>query len=501
MLESPPAIGPSPPELIRTKPLSALLASLPDAEVRGDPGVTITSLTYRSSDAERGSLFFCVPGSRVDGHGFVVEAIRRGGAAVMVERWLGPDTVQVRVPSVREAMGPLSATFFDHPSARLTAVGVTGTNGKTTTTYLLESIFRAAGVAPGVIGTTGVRVNGRAIPFDRTTPEAPDLQGLLAGMVREGVGAVAMEVSSHGLDQHRVDGTRFGCALFTNLSQDHLDYHGTLEAYFDAKARLFSPDLADRAAVNGDVPEGRAIAGLARIPTTIFGLSPRSDLQAEDVAVSTSGVSFTVAGTRVHSPLRGTFNLYNCLGALAAAREVGIDDRSIVEGIAGLAGVPGRFEAVDAGQSFQVLVDYAHTPDSLENILRAGRDLSGNRLIVVFGCGGDRDRGKRPIMGEVATRLADLAVITSDNPRSEQPEEIIADIETGARRGGGAFAIEPDRRAAIRVALAEAAPGDVLVIAGKGHETGQQFGDRTVPFDDRLVAAEELRLLIDGASR
>jgi UDP-N-acetylmuramoyl-L-alanyl-D-glutamate--2,6-diaminopimelate ligase len=501
MLESPPAIGPPPAALARTKPLSALLASRPDARVRGDPDVAITEITYRSGEVEPGSLFFSVPGSTMDGHDFAVEAARRGAPAVVVERWLALDSSQVRVPSVREAMGPVSATFFDHPSNRLTVVGVTGTNGKTTTTYLMESIFRAAGVVPGVIGTTGVRIDGRTMPFDRTTPEAPDLQRLLAHMVEHRVGAVAMEVSSHGLHQRRVDGTRYRCAVFTNLSQDHLDYHGTLEAYFEAKVRLFSPDLSDRAVVNGDAAEGRSIARAGRIPTTTFGLTPGSDLVAEDVSVSTGGLSFVVDGVRVRSALRGTFNLYNCLGALAAAREVGIDDASIVEGIATLAGVPGRFEPVDGGQPFQVLVDYAHTPDSLENVLRAGRDLSANRLIVVFGCGGDRDRGKRSLMGEVATRLADLAVVTSDNPRSEKPEDIIAGIEVGARRGGGAFAVEPDRRAAIRLGLAEAGPGDVVIIAGKGHETGQQFRDRTIPFDDRAVAAEELRLLIGGGIR
>jgi UDP-N-acetylmuramoyl-L-alanyl-D-glutamate--2,6-diaminopimelate ligase len=501
MLESPPAIGLPPPELVRTKPLSGLLASLPGAKVRGVPDPAITELTYRSGEVQPGSLFFCVPGSTIDGHDFADEAARRGSPAIVVERWLDLETVQVRVPSVRGAMGPVSATFFDHPSGLLTAVGVTGTNGKTTTTYLMESIFRAAGLVPGVVGTTGVRIDGRTMAFDRTTPEAPDLQRLLAHMVEHRVEAVAMEVSSHGLDQHRVDGTRYRCALFTNLSQDHLDYHGTMEAYFDAKARLFSPELADRAVVNGDVPEGRAIARAGRIPTITFGTDPRSDLVAEDVRVSTGGLSFAAGGIRVRSALRGTFNLYNCLGSVAAAREVGIDDASIVEGIAGLAGVPGRFEPVDEGQPFQVLVDYAHTPDSLENVLGAGRDLSGNRLIVVFGCGGDRDRGKRPLMGEVATRLADLAVVTSDNPRSEEPEEIIAEIEVGARRGGGAFAVEPDRRAAIRLGLAQAGPGDVVVIAGKGHETGQQFRGRTISFDDRLVAAQELRQLIGGTSR
>jgi UDP-N-acetylmuramoyl-L-alanyl-D-glutamate--2,6-diaminopimelate ligase len=495
------AIGSPPPRLAPNRPLSSLLDSVPGAEVRGDPEAAVAEVTCRSSEVQPGSLFFCVPGARVDGHDFAAEAVRRGAPAIVVERRLALGCSQVLVPSVRRAMGPVSAAFFDHPSMNLTVVGVTGTNGKTTTTYLLESIFRAAGFVPGMVGTTGVRVDGRTIPFDRTTPEAPDLQRLLAEMLGQGVGAVATEVSSHGLDQHRVDGTRHRCAVFTNLSRDHLDYHGTLEAYFEAKARLFSPELTDRAAVNGDVPEGRAIAERARIPVTTFGLRPGSDLVAEEVSVSTSGLSFVADGLRVRSSLRGTFNLYNCLGAIAAAREVGIDDGSIVEGIARVTGVPGRFEPVDSGQPYSVLVDYAHTPDSLDNVLRAARGLGPARVIVVFGCGGDRDRGKRPVMGEVATGLADLTVVTSDNPRSEEPDAIITEIEAGAQRGGGSFVLEPDRRSAIRMALREAREGDVVVIAGKGHETGQQFRDRTIPFDDRVVAAEEIEMLIRGQGR
>jgi UDP-N-acetylmuramoyl-L-alanyl-D-glutamate--2,6-diaminopimelate ligase len=494
------AIGSPSPRLARTRPLSALLASVPEAEVRGSPEVAIQELAYRSTDVGPGCLFFSVPGGRLDGHRFAAEAVARGAPAIVLERWLG-DTAgtQVRVSSVRRAMGPLSAAFFDHPSRRMTVVGVTGTNGKTTTTYLLESIFRAAGLVPGVVGTTGVRIDGRTTPFERTTPEAPDLQRVLSGMLEQGVSAVAMEVSSHGLDQHRVDGTRYRCAVFTNLSQDHLDYHGTLEAYFQAKSRLFSPDLADRAAVNGDVPEGRAMAELSSVPTTTFGMSRDCDLVAEDASVSTSGLSFTADGIRVVSSLRGTFNLYNCLGAVAAAREVGLDDGSIAAGIGAVTGVPGRFDPVDAGQPFQVFVDYAHTPDSLENVLGAARDLAPGRVIVVFGCGGDRDRGKRPAMGEVATRLADLAIVTSDNPRTEEPMAIITEIEEGARRGGGAYILEADRRGAIRMALEKAGPGDIVVIAGKGHETGQEFGNETVPFDDRVVASEEiLRLAGEG---
>ncbi|MGH2738464.1 MAG: Mur ligase family protein, partial [Actinomycetota bacterium] len=322
---------------------------------------------------------------------------------------------------------------------------------------------------------------------------------LLAGMRDGGIGAVAMEVSSHGLDQHRVGGMRFDCAVFTNLSQDHLDYHGTLEAYLRAKAMLFTPAMTARAAVNHDSPEGRSLIR-DDLPTLTYGLGAGADLRATDVTLSAEGLSFRVDGLEVHSRLRGAFNVHNCLGALAAARQVGIDDDAAVRGIGAVSGVPGRMEPIEAGQPFQVVVDYAHTPDSLDNVLRAARPLAeGNRVIAVFGCGGDRDRGKRPLMGEAATRLADLTVITSDNPRSEAPEAVIAEIVPGASRGGGAFEVEPDRREAIRRAIRAAGPSDVVVIAGKGHETGQEFATRTVPFDDRVVARQELDALREGA--
>jgi UDP-N-acetylmuramoyl-L-alanyl-D-glutamate--2,6-diaminopimelate ligase len=490
------ALQPSTPVDGPTRALLDLVAPLREAEVRGDGLVPVGDVVYRSAEAHPGALFFCVPGEHVDGHDFAPDAVRRGAVAVVVERWLDVPCVLVLVPSVRAAMGPMSSAFFGAPWQELAIVGVTGTNGKTTTTYLLESIFRVAGFTPGVVGTTGVRVAGRPMPFDRTTPEAPDLQRLLAGMRSEGVGAVAMEVSSHGLDQHRVDGTRFGCAVFTNLTQDHLDYHGTLEAYFEAKARLFSPELSDRAAVNADTPHGRRLLEAATIPTLTFGVKPGADLWAQEVAVTGQGLSFRVGDLRIRSRLRGHFNVSNCLAAVAAARQIGIDDDAIAGGIAELVGVPGRLEPIEVGQPFTVVVDYAHTPDSLDNVLRAARKLTDRRLIVVFGCGGDRDRGKRPLMGRAATALADLVVITSDNPRSEDPLAIIAEIEPGAREGGGAFVVEPDRRAAIGLALGEAGPGDVVVIAGKGHESGQEFADRTVPFDDRAVASEELRALV-----
>ncbi|HJP67172.1 MAG TPA: UDP-N-acetylmuramoyl-L-alanyl-D-glutamate--2,6-diaminopimelate ligase [Actinomycetota bacterium] len=487
----------SAPNELPARPLGDLLASVPEAQVRGDAAVVIRDVTYRSGEVRAGSLFFAVRGNHVDGHDFAADAARAGAVAIVAERPVEARVTQVLVPSVREAMGPISSAAFGNPSSRVTVIGVTGTNGKTTTTYLLESIFRAAGLIPGVIGTTGVRVAGRPVPFDRTTPEAPDLQRVLADMLTEGVAAVAMEVSSHGLDQHRVDGTRYACAVFTNLTQDHLDYHGTMDAYFEAKGRLFTPELAATGAVNLDDPYGRSLAERAAIPTITFGRGQAADVRADGVELSDAGIAFDVDGVEVRSRLRGEFNVSNALGAFAAARQVGIDSRDAARGIAALPGVPGRLEPVEGGQPFAVLVDYAHTPDSLDNVLRAARRLTERRVIVVFGCGGDRDRGKRPQMGEVATRLADLTFVTSDNPRSESPAAIIAEIEAGARRGVHPFAVEVDRRTAIRASLATAEPGDVVIIAGKGHETGQQFRDRTVPFDDRLVAAEELAALME----
>ncbi|HEX5951473.1 MAG TPA: UDP-N-acetylmuramoyl-L-alanyl-D-glutamate--2,6-diaminopimelate ligase [Actinomycetota bacterium] len=483
-------MAPSPLE----RPLGDLLADLPRAEVRGDAARAVTSLRYRSSEAESGTLFFCIPGVRQDGHDFAAEAVLRGASALAVERWLPIDATQVLVPSVREAMGPISAAFHGRPAERLRMVGVTGTNGKTTTTFLLESVFRTAGWTPGVVGTTGVRIDGRVVPFPRTTPEAPDLQRLLAEMVDAGVDGVAMEVSSHGLHQHRVDGTRFAVAVFTNLTQDHLDYHASMEEYFEAKARLFTPALSDRAVVNHDSAEGRRLAA-SGLPTVTFGLDRGAEVRAVDVRTSREGLSFRVGDLEVRSALHGLFNIENCLAVLATARELGIADEATVRGIAAVRGVPGRVEAVEAGQPFLVMVDYAHTPDSLGNVLRTARPLATDRLIVVFGCGGDRDRAKRPLMGRVATKVADLAVITSDNPRSEDPLAIVAEVEAGAREGGGAYEVEADRRAAIRTAIRRARPGDVVVSAGKGHETYQELADRTIPFDDREVAAEEIRAM------
>ena len=480
------------------RPLRALLEGVPGAQVQGDDDLVVRGLAYRTEDVGAGSLFFCVPGARLDGHDFAPEALARGATALVVDRHLALDVSQAVVPSVREAMGPISASFFGRPADRMTLVGITGTNGKTTTTYLLEAVFRATGHTPGVIGTTGIRIDGRAVPFARTTPEAPDLHRVLAEMVTEGVDLTAMEVSSHGLDQHRVGGLRFAVAVFTNLTQDHLDYHASMQAYFDAKARLFTRELSDVAVVNLDHEEGRRLAG--RIPTITYGTSEGADVRGTDVETTASGIAFRVGDVRVRSSLRGRFNVENCLAAFATARALGLDEGVAAEAISGVNVVPGRMETVEGGQDFLVLVDYAHTPDSVENVLRAARPLSSGRVLVVLGCGGDRDRAKRPLMGRAATTNADLTILTSDNPRSEDPLAILADIEPGAREGQGPYVVEPDRRTAIRRALIEATTGDVVVIAGKGHETYQELADRTIAFDDRRVAADELRAIGTVAS-
>jgi UDP-N-acetylmuramoyl-L-alanyl-D-glutamate--2,6-diaminopimelate ligase len=477
----------------RRAPLASLAPAV-QGELRGDAGTMVTDVVLDTRRVVPGALFCCVPGARVDGHDLAGKALDAGAAALCVQRPLDIEAPQLVVRTVRDALAPLAATFFQHPSDRFDLVGVTGTNGKTTTTYMLEAIFRAAGRVPGVLGTVEVRVGDEHRPAVHTTPEAPDLQRLLADMADAGVQAAAMEVSSHGLALHRVDGTRFKAAIFTNLTQDHLDFHRDLDDYFLAKRRLFTPEFTPLAVVNVDDRHGRLLAATAGVATVTTGTAAAADWRATEIAASLEGTSFRLR-------LAGQFNVANALGALAAADAVGIDLDTAAGGLEGLAGVPGRFERVEAGQPFTVLVDYAHTPDSLDNLLQAARAVTGGRVIVVFGCGGDRDRAKRPLMGEIAGRLADVAVVTSDNPRSEAPEAIVAEVAEGVAQsaGPGGFLVEVDRRAAIRAALAMAGPGDTVLLAGKGHEQGQEFaGGHKLPFDDRLVAAEELRALLGG---
>jgi UDP-N-acetylmuramoyl-L-alanyl-D-glutamate--2,6-diaminopimelate ligase len=483
--------------------LSELARLLPSAQVRGDATVDIRDATADSRAAAPGSLYFCVPGERSDGHDFAPEAHARGASALVVERLLAIDAPQVKVASVRDVMGPVSSAVFGDPSHGMNVIGVTGTNGKTTSAFMLESALGMLGMSTGLIGTVEVHIAGEVLPVVHTTPEAPDLQRLLARMRDAGVEAVAMEVSSHGLALGRVAGTRFAGALFTNLTRDHLDFHGTMEDYESAKASLFDGSLAKAGAVNADDPAGRRILDSAVIPLTSFGLSGSPEVRGVDIVNTRSGSRFVCVAGRdrvpVSVPIAGRYNVSNALGVMAVFRALDLPLEPAVQGIASLRGVPGRMEAIDAGQPFTVLVDYAHTPDSLENVLRAAREISEGSLIVVFGCGGDRDRGKRPLMGTIATELADRAVITSDNPRSEAPQAIIAEIEAGARSTGAAYEVEPDRRAAIARAVGSARAGDVVVIAGKGHERGQRFADHVLPFDDRTVAREELERL--GAGR
>ncbi|HKE98551.1 MAG TPA: UDP-N-acetylmuramoyl-L-alanyl-D-glutamate--2,6-diaminopimelate ligase [Actinomycetes bacterium] len=477
----------------------ASLAGAAGGELRGDGATHVTDVVLDTRQVRPGALFCCVPGSRVDGHDLAPDALRRGAAALCVQRPLPLAVPQLVVPAVRPALPALAAAFFGEPSRRLDLVGVTGTNGKTTTTYMLEAIGRAQGWATGVAGTVEVRVGAERRPAVHTTPEAPDLQRLLAEMADSGVRLAAMEVSSHGLALGRVDATRFRAAVFTNLSQDHLDFHPDMEAYFQAKARLFEPARTGLAVVNVDDAAGRRLAASVRVPLVTTGTGGDGDWRASEVEASLAGTSFRVEGpagsAAVRLRLAGRFNVANALGALAAAAHLGVALDTAAAGLAALPGVPGRLERVDAGRPYSVLVDYAHTPDSLDSSLRAARAAAPGRVLVVFGCGGDRDRGKRPLMGEIAARLADVAVITSDNPRSEDPGAIVAEVAEGARRAGGPgrWLVEVDRRAAIRQALALAGPGDVVLIAGKGHEQGQEFaGGRKVPFDDRVVAREEL---------
>ena len=471
-----------------------VLVQAPDADLR------VAGLAYDSRRVENDYLFFCIPGTLSDGHLFAESAVAAGASALCVERPTGAGVPEIVVSDARRAMARIAAEFHGRPGDGMTLLGVTGTNGKTTTAFLLESILRAAGKTTGLIGTIETRIADRRIPGVRTTPESLDLQGLLADMRAAGVGAVAMEVTSHALVMHRVEALVFEVGAFTNLSQDHLDFHATMEDYFAAKRLLFTPGHARRGVVNLDDESGQRLFEDAPIPCVGFGSDERAKARALDVRSGPWGSEFVleiegVGETKISTSLVGHFNISNCLAAAAAAWQAGIEIEAIRAGIAGLNAVPGRFEAIDSGQPFTVVVDYAHTPDSLDNVLRGARALAGDkRVICTFGCGGDRDRGKRPLMGAVVARLADVAVVTSDNPRSEDPHAIIDAILEGviAERADGPDAVLADRKEAIKRVLEEGRPGDVVVIAGKGHETGQEFRNHTIPFDDRIVAREAL---------
>lgn len=464
--------------------------------------IDVSEIVQDSRRVTEGALFCAIRGASADGHDHAAAAVRAGAAALLVERSLPLPVPQVRVADVRAAVGRLAARFHDDPSRSMRVLGVTGTNGKTTTTYLLEAIARAARERTGVIGTTGARVDGEPVPVGFTTPEATELQALLARMRDAGVRTVAMEVSSHALVQRRVDGTQFRAVCFTNLSQDHLDYHGSLDRYFEAKARLFGPELAAAGVVNVDDPYGRALAERARIPTRTYSLSAPADVGARAVHTDRDGATFVLHAVEldVDVPVRlrllGRFNVANALGAAATALVAGFSPDQVVAGLEAPIVVPGRMERVDCGQPFAVFVDYAHTPDALDTVLCAVRNLVPHgRVIALFGCGGDRDPSKRAEMGRVVGRQADAVVLTSDNPRSEDPADIASQAEVGLRETAAEHHVELDRRVAIRRAFATAREGDVVLLLGKGAEPGQTTGGVTVPFDDRVVAREELEAL------
>jgi UDP-N-acetylmuramoyl-L-alanyl-D-glutamate--2,6-diaminopimelate ligase len=480
-------------ERVRLEDLLAALADrpgLPQPVVIGATSEQLAAIevggaTHDSRAVRPGDVYCCVPGTNHDGHDFAPEAVVAGASVLLVERSLDVGVPELVVPDVRAAMGPVAAVLAGDPSATLEIVGITGTNGKTTTTQLLASILNAAGRNCGMIGTlSGVR----------TTPEAPELQQLLGAFLTEGRRSVVMEVSSHALEMHRVDGVRFRAAVFTNLSRDHLDFHGDMSSYFQAKARLFEPVRTDVGVVNVDDPYGRLLLDAAIVPSVGYGIDDAVDLE-----LTSTGSTFTWRGTRLEVALPGRFNVVNALAAATTAAELGIDPRHIAAGLAAVTAVPGRFERVEAGQPFLAAVDFAHTPDGLEHLLTAAREIAaGGRVLVVFGAGGDRDRTKRPAMGAVAARLADVVVLTTDNPRHEDPAAIMADVERGMDQPEQ-LVIEPDRRVAIERAVAEAGEGDVLIVAGKGHERHQVVGDDVLPFDDREVLAAALRTVWGGS--
>ncbi|MBX7067948.1 MAG: UDP-N-acetylmuramoyl-L-alanyl-D-glutamate--2,6-diaminopimelate ligase [Microthrixaceae bacterium] len=456
---------------------AADLAAVVGAHVVGDSGVVIAGLTHDSARVLDGSLFCCVVGERFDGHNFAAAAVSAGASALLVERQLPLDATQIVVADSRIAMGPIADAFWGHPSGDVAVVGVTGTNGKTTTVTLVQHLLSELGVRCGVIGT---------LTGSRTTPEAPDLQAQLRSFGNAGASVVAMEVSSHALALHRVDGTRFAVAVFTNIGVDHLDFHETQERYFEAKARLFDSRFTDLGLVNIDDVHGRLLRDAATIRIDGFGLSDVSDLR-----LAPTGSSFRWRGHQVRLPLAGRFNVSNALAAAEAVVSLGHDAADVAEALGTVYAPPGRFEIIDRGQPFTVVVDYAHTPDALANLLSAAGELvEGGRLRVVFGCGGDRDRGKRPQMGAVACEVADDVTLTSDNPRSEDPAAIIAAVKSGCTKP---VDIEIDRLTAIETVLAAAGDGDVVVIAGKGHETTQTTGSVVAAFDDREVADFWLR--------
>lgn len=480
-----------------TMSVARLIANLDDARVVGSSERRVEAIVHDSRAVRLGSAYVAVPGTHVDGHAFVGAALAAGASTIVIDaahaalaERAGDAFTAVIVPETTPALSRLAATFYGNPSATLDVVGITGTNGKTTTTALTAAILDRAALATGRIGTLGAEFGGHEWPLSNTTPLALELQALLAAMRGRGARAVVMEVSSHALALERVADVRFACAVLTNVTRDHLDFHGSFEAYADAKRKLF--EMAPFAILNRDDPTGARWARMLEPERcSTYGLDTVADLRAERLEVSARGSSFVVSGQRFIVRLPGRFNVSNALAAIAVARRFDVEDRESARVLASFERVPGRMEHFGS-DDLDVIVDYAHTPDALANVLRAASGASRGHVIVVFGCGGDRDRGKRPEMGRIAYDLSDWAIVTSDNPRSEAPEAIIEEILAGIA-ARDRVVVEPDRRSAIRLAIAKANPGDVVVIAGKGHEDYQIVGDERLHFDDREEATAALR--------
>lgn len=481
------------------------LANIVRAEATGPLDLPVSDIAYDSRRVSPGSVFVAIRGLKQDGNRFIGDAMSRGAVGIISEapRPLEFSRAWLRVPDARRALAEAAAAFYHHPSREMKVIGVTGTNGKTTTTYLLASILRAAGQPVARLGTTSYQIGDEEVPADRTTPEAPDIQRFLRRAAEAGCRYGVVEVSSHALELQRVYGCEFAAAVFTNLTPDHLDFHGTMDAYFAAKRKLFDgttgrpPALA---VINVDDPWGRRLRDIVQGPVVTYGLASPADISVSRWEMSFSGTTVTLrtpmGEVMMRSPLLGRWNVYNVVAAAATVVGLGLPLDDVAGGVEVCESVPGRFELVrlsDRSVPFLVIVDYAHTEDALRNLLETARGLSPRRLLTVFGCGGDRDRTKRAPMGAVAGRLSDLVIVTSDNPRSEDPEAIMAEIEVGLKPTGTPYLMIVDRREAIERAVAEARPGDIVILAGKGHETEQVFADRTIPFDDREVARAALR--------
>ncbi|MER5649096.1 UDP-N-acetylmuramoyl-L-alanyl-D-glutamate--2,6-diaminopimelate ligase [Streptosporangium sp. NPDC002524] len=506
------------PSTSSPRPLSGLasLIGAPSGTSRA-PLAAVSGITIDSRQVCRGDLYVALPGATAHGADFSAQALAAGASAILTDEAgrraaVATGLPVLVVPDPRALLGQVSAWVYGNPVADVMVVGVTGTSGKSTVSFMLEAGLRAAGHSPGLVGGVEIHVGELRLTPRLTTPEASDLQGLFALMRERGVTAAAMEVSSHALALGRVDGVFYDVALFTNLSQDHLDFHRDLDDYFATKARLFTPEMSRVGVVNVDDAHGRELLGIAKIPMTTFSAegAVEADWRAVDVRLGPEGSAFTVVGPggveeAASVALPGPFNVANALGAIVALVEAGVPLRAAVAGVGTLAGVPGRMERVPGGEDFQAIVDYSHKPGAVESVLRSLREVTEGRLVIVLGCGGDRDRGKRPMMGEAAARLADVAILTSDNPRSEDPLRILAEMMDGvlgvSQDGRAHVIIEPDRAAAIDLAIGRAGLGDVVVVAGKGHEQGQYIGDQVLPFDDRQVVADAIARRRDRTGR